>query len=220
MRGEGRNPRAESRKKSEFRSPNRRVNAAGTQNLQRHGQTHACAAAGVRPSSGAATSARSEGLELASVPGASGTAAPGDPAPWMHSCAHKPPRRFPLLLWRRGPGRGGRYSRAPGQVSEIGTPREGHCGRCPRNEWWASSPQPSPPEEERVPKAGERPVPRLKARTPSGNSSPECFGLRVSVFFRVSGCGLRIWRFRSATRAKGCGKRLAAAPAKLETQPR
>jgi hypothetical protein len=69
------------------------------------------------------------------------------PALDTHLDVHGLPRRFPLLLWRRGSGRGGRACQPPACVPEIGLPLESHPGL--RDEPWASSPQPSPPKEER-----------------------------------------------------------------------
>src|ERR1035438_8506667 len=55
--------------------------------------------------------------------------------------------RFPLLLWRRGTGRGGRRSPSACQIDWCRNPLE--C--CPNHsiEHGASSPQLSPPREER-----------------------------------------------------------------------
>ena len=54
---------------------------------------------------------------------------------------------FPLLLWRRGAGRGGRSSHPARQICWGGSPLE--CCQEPQHRQWASSPQPSPPKEER-----------------------------------------------------------------------
>ena len=65
---------------------------------------------GVRPSSGAAASA-SRGLAgYSSVLGGAEPAAIEDAAHHTPLGAHLRRRRFPLLLWRRGAGRGGRRS--------------------------------------------------------------------------------------------------------------
>jgi hypothetical protein len=55
--------------------------------------------------------------------------------------------RFPLLLWRRGTGRGGRRSPSPCQIDWCRNPQE--CRPNHSIEHGASSPQPSPPREER-----------------------------------------------------------------------
>jgi hypothetical protein len=91
-------------------------------------------------------------------------------------------RRFPLLLWRRGAGRGGRYSQRARHMNWCGNPL-----RRPHEPWHrecsgASSPQPSPPKEERendspVPHVHEMPVRcREDGRIPrtSPPTSPTC----------------------------------------------
>src|ERR1035438_4870579 len=55
--------------------------------------------------------------------------------------------RFPLLLWRRGTGREGRRSPSPCQIDWCRKPLEFRPNHS--IEHGASSPQPSPPEEER-----------------------------------------------------------------------
>jgi hypothetical protein len=48
-----------------------------------------------------------------------------------------------------GSGAGGRWSQPPGWVPQMSHSWESHSGPSLRYEQWASSPQPSPPEEER-----------------------------------------------------------------------
>jgi hypothetical protein len=94
--------------------------------------------AGVRPSPGAATSARSGGLELSSAPDGSEPAAPGDAALYTRLVAHWLRCRFPLLLWRRRAERGGRRSPAARHINWCGNPLE--CRHEPQYREWASSP--------------------------------------------------------------------------------
>ena len=106
------------------------------------------ARAGVRPSPGAATSASSRALELPSVPRRPEPAAPGD----ANTCAHRASTGravLPLLLGRRGLGRGGSSPmsvlRFVGVCRQVAA-RDDVAGWVRKT---ASSPWPSPPEEER-----------------------------------------------------------------------
>jgi hypothetical protein len=104
---------------------------------------------GVRPSPGAATSTPSHAAGVFLRAAASHVAAPGDAAPYTYLAELR--WLFPLLLWRRGLGRGGPITRIPfsfafsQQVRLVLSRKPGVLAKT------ASSPHPSPPKEEREP---------------------------------------------------------------------
>ena len=92
----------------------------------------------------------------------------------------------PLLLWRRGTGRGGRRSQPECQTHRWGNLLESH--HEPQHRDWVSSPQPSPPEEER-----ENHPPTVRIRQLLASISrrvrPSAFGFRPSFGLRFSAFG-------------------------------
>jgi hypothetical protein len=123
-------------------------------------------APGVRPSSGAAVSDPSSALEKSAMPLLADVAAPEDAAPYTYLADGRSERELlPLLLWRRGLGRGGTLS-----CSMLRSRAAFQCDAAPvylecRLETTASSLCPSPPEEER--EATLRPVSSEDGRTPA-----------------------------------------------------
>ena len=100
--------------------------------------------------------------------------------------AHWRQPSFSLLLWRRGTGRGGRRSQPACQTYWGSQPLD--CRHEPQHRDWASSPQPSPPEEERGNHSPAVRIRQMLARI-SSRVRLSAFGFRPSFGFRISAFG-------------------------------